>query len=93
MELGTSSVTPISVIAVIIAINNYSISRKRHLLWNFLSIKLIVGYCNRQGNKRIETIVKSGDVTSQETLQLKHESANSFWRNNRRLFRETEETN
>jgi hypothetical protein len=53
----------------------------------------MAGFFNRQGTKRIETFFKSRVVTSQETLQLKDESANSFGGNNRNLFRELDETN
>jgi len=50
-------------------------------------------FFNRQGTKRIETFVKSKVVTSQETVQLKEESANNFGENNRCLFRKIQETN
>jgi len=53
----------------------------------------MAGFFNRQGTKRIETFVISRVATSLETVQLKDDSANSFWGNNRCLFREVEETN
>jgi len=60
------------------------------IFWN---IVLMAGFFNRQGTKRIETFVISRVATSLETVQLKDDSANSFWGNNRCLFREVEETN
>jgi hypothetical protein len=42
----------------------------------------MAGFFNRQGTKRIETFVKSKVVTSQEAVQHKEESANSFGGNN-----------